>query len=121
MDQGCYTVKVVTKDYGYENTWKLGSCNFETNDYDYYQDHETYELTREECCLTPGQYELVCKCSYGDGWHGGYLEIAGKKYCEQFNDGTEKKETVTLAGGNYTFCIRHSHFNYTKLRSGFHD
>ena len=58
----------------------------------------------ENCCQPRGDYELVCKCAYGDGWHGGYLEIGGNKYCEQFSSGTEKKETATHSnGGNIHF------------------
>ena len=52
--------------------------------------------TRERCCQPEGDYELVCKCSYGDGWHGGYLEISGQKYCTQFMDGNETTETATM-------------------------
>ena len=56
-----------------------------TNYYDYV----------EECCLQPGTYTLDCKCTYGDGWHGGYVEIAGVRYCDDF-----------LFGSNQTVAVR---------------
>ena len=41
----------------------------------------------QECCL-PNHvqyYAITCLDAYGDGWHGGYLEINGEKYCENFD------------------------------------
>ena len=76
----CTTIKVVTKKYGYENTWTLGAC----------ESKETYKNDKEttqECCQAPGKYELECKDSFGDGWNGGYLEIQGKIYCADFLGG----------------------------------
>merc|ERR1712226_506090 len=49
----------------------------------------------EQCCQPAGSYDLVCKDSYGDGWHGGYLLIEGKKYCKRFKNGHEKTEEGT--------------------------
>ena len=31
--------------------------------------------------MADGDYELICKDSYGDGWNGGYITINGKRYC----------------------------------------
>ena len=52
----------------------------------------------EECCLAKGTYSLECKCSFGDGWHGGYLEIDEKKYCgkDDFKEGHSKTVQVTF-------------------------
>ena len=41
---------------------------------------------------------MDCKCSYGDGWHGGYLEINGVRYCDDFSSG--HKQTVTVEWGS---------------------
>ena len=60
----------------------------------------SFETTTDECCQNPGTYELTCNCSYGDGWHGGYVEIQGKKYCEGFSGGYVKKEQVTITGSS---------------------
>ena len=45
----------------------------------------------QECCLPNQRNDYVIKCSdfHNDGWHGGYLEINGKKYCENFDQGFE--------------------------------
>ena len=29
-------------------------------------------------------YELKCEDDWGDGWNGGYIEIAGKRWCDDF-------------------------------------
>ena len=51
----------------------------------------------EQCCLTGGDYQIICKDSYGDGWHGGYLEINGQRYCEDFTIGKEQKVTISIS------------------------
>ena len=58
----------------------MGSCSNGQE----YGNRNTYT---EECCQLAGDYQLVCKDSYGDGWHGGYIEILGVKYCQGFLDG----------------------------------
>ena len=90
----CTNVKVVTKKYGYENSWALGTCESKER-------YQSNKETTQECCQAPGTYELECKDSYGDGWHGGYLEIQGKKYCDDFQGGRGnhlKTVQVTIAG-----------------------
>ena len=109
----CTDIKTVTKKYGFENSWRLGSCisfnrglKFSSNK----------EYTRE-CCQAPGSYELKCKCSFGDGWHGGYVEIQGKKYCKSFSGGKVKKEQVTITGTSlrfYSSAIYHKWLNKAK-------
>ena len=42
-------------------------------------------LITKECVLQVGKlYKLHCKDSYGDGWHGGYVDIQGNRYCNNF-------------------------------------
>ena len=39
----------------------------------------------ERCCLAHGNYTLACKNKEKpDGWYGGYLEIQGRVYCDDF-------------------------------------
>ena len=82
----------MTKDFGEANSWTFGSCT----------SNGTYEGNQEytqECCLSGGKndnltmsgLELICKTSKGDGWHGGYIEIQGNRYCEDFRTGSEQK------------------------------
>ena len=45
---------------------------------------------------------MQCIDSYGDGWHGGYIEVLGNKYCAGFTSGKSKTNgviTVTYATG----------------------
>jgi len=86
----CKSVKVRTERYGNENSYQMSTCASTRT----YGNEETYE--EENCCLSPGTYTLICKCSYGDGWHGGYVEIDGTKYCQDFTDGSSKSVTVNF-------------------------
>ena len=92
---------MTTKRYGYENSWTLGTC---TKGIDY-ENHQTYT---ESCCLNPGSYQLTCDDSYGDGWHEGFIEIDGKRYCESFNTGHQQVHTIhiSLSAGNSFSQIR---------------
>jgi hypothetical protein len=85
----CTNIKIVTKNWGYENSYSLGTCTSK-------QVYGTRKEYTEECCLPFGEYALDCKCSYGDGWHGGYLEIDGTKYCKDFKSGHKKTVTVNF-------------------------
>jgi len=84
-DDVCTEIKIVTAAWGIENSWTFGSCS---SSQDYGDDGE-YTV---ECCQPAGIYDLTCMCSYGDGWHGGYIQIGGERYCEDFleEDGSEK-------------------------------
>ena len=98
----CLNVKTVTKKWGHENSWSLGSCSSPTGTSKF----GSNQASTHECCQAPGSYELTCNCSYGDGWHGGYLEIQGKKYCEGFVNGHVNKEQVTITGTNSISYIK---------------
>ena len=78
----CGEIKIRTGSWGVDNSYSFGSCASNT-----LSTYSSYTEFVEECCLEPGTYTLECKCSHGDGWHGGYVEIAGVRYCENFVDG----------------------------------
>ena len=82
----CVDVILTTKEYGNENSWSLGPCKGHGG----YTDYTTY---RQECCLVPSNYSLECIDRYGDGWHGGYVEVQGTRYCENFGN-TGKHEII---------------------------
>merc|ERR1712038_1506753 len=82
------TIKIRTEAWGYENSYAIGTC-VSTKEYG---TRKTYE---ESCSLAPGAYNLDCKCTYGDGWHGGYVEIDGVQYCKDFASGHKKTVRVT--------------------------
>ena len=85
-------ISLSTMEYGDEVSWSLGSCD--SLDVDY-ADYTTYDPT---CCLTPGTYTLHCIDDYDDGWHGGYIQINGTRYCDDFNHGAEKTVQVSVIG-----------------------
>ena len=80
---------MVTKRYGKENSWTFGECSSS-------QVYGNNQIYTEECCQKPGSYSISCKDSAKDGWHGGYLEIEGTKYCTDFMDGLVKTEEATM-------------------------
>ena len=91
---GCQqlTIKTTPKGLGNENSWTIGSCSNE-------EEFENYWTVSQTCCIQPsptGSYNLECKDTYGDGWHGGYLEINGETFCEDFTSGHSKTEVVTI-------------------------
>ena len=51
----------------------------------------------EECCLDAGMYTLTCDDTYKDGWHGGFITIQGKQYCEDFTDGHQQAQDIDIA------------------------
>ena len=77
----CRTIRITTKDFGDRNSWTFGSCISN-------RAYESYQTYTQDCCLSEGRHELTCKTSKGDGWHGGYVEIQGIKYCEDFRTGS---------------------------------
>jgi len=84
-------MKLTTKKDAHEISWDFGSCS---SNGEKYMNYNKYELPT--CDLPAGNHVLNCKDSYGNGWHGGFLEIAGIKYCEDFLKGGEKTQTVTI-------------------------
>ena len=94
----CFEVKLTTANYGDEISWTLGSCE---SDGSYGNDGEY----TQQCCLMPGRYNLACKDSYGDGWHSGYIEVDGIKYCESFTSGSEETNEVIVQDGGKYFSI----------------
>jgi hypothetical protein len=50
----------------------------------------------EDCPLKQGEYELECRDDASDGWHGGWIVIDGKRYCDDFLTGHSKKYTFSI-------------------------
>ena len=50
----------------------------------------------QKCCLAVGNYNITCTDDFGDGWHDGYLEINGIKYCEDFSNGKKQQENLSV-------------------------
>ena len=77
-------MKTITQTWGVEITWTIGgTCDSKDG-------YENYKEDMQQCCVKDNdKIVITCKDSLGDGWHGGYLEINGKKYCEHFSFGKE--------------------------------
>ena len=75
---------------GEEVSWKLGSKMFGP-----YNDIEEGTIN-EEVCIQQGAHKLVCNDTAGDGWHGGYIEIEKKRYCDNFTSGNNMTIEVTI-------------------------
>ena len=78
-------VKVTTMNYGYEISWRLIDVNHPTSSVCGGSHYASHSVKNETCYVETGNYELRCEDSWGDGWNGGYLEIGGTKYCEDFD------------------------------------
>ena len=85
----CFEVSHTSKKWGSENSWTLDTCSNTSP-------HVSHATADAECCLPPGEYTLTCKDSYGDGWHGGYVTIEGKNYCEKFSQGSSETHQVLV-------------------------
>ena len=63
-----------------------------------YEDHQVYT---EICCLDAGPHTLKCDDSGGDGWQGGFIEIQGTRYCEDFTGHRQENNVVVFYKGKY--------------------
>ena len=92
-----FQVTTVTKEWGTEIRWQIGANAGNCENERTYGDDNSYS---QSCQLPAGTHTIKCKDTYGDGWHGGYLEINGAEYCKTFTNprpnGYEKSESVTL-------------------------
>ena len=62
--------------------WEIGSCNNAVK-----SSRGAYDTIIQRCCLAPGRYTLHCINHYleiGGGWKGGFVEIFGHTYCDDF-------------------------------------
>ena len=91
LDDICVEIRLTTKSFANEISWKLGSCS---NKYAYGNNL----VFVQQCCLPPGTYNLECKDTYSDGWHGGYIEVDGTRYCESFSSGGIMTAEITIQG-----------------------
>ena len=80
-------IEVTTVHYGIEITWKLveeGKTTI-TCSGGHYASYTT--TTVNGCKLKTGtNYVLFCEDEWGDGWNGGYIKIAGAKFCNEFTN-----------------------------------
>ena len=78
-------MKLTTKAWGNEIKWKLGECKSNRK-------YKRDKIYTKQCCLPSGIHKLTCKDDWGDGWNGGYIEILGQRYCDNFNSLLHEEE-----------------------------
>jgi hypothetical protein len=76
---------MVTKSFGSEVSWVIWSEDFYV-DGSVICEGSGYEsnsnTTAPDCDLVEGErYYINCTDSYGDGWHGGYLQVGADQVC----------------------------------------
>ena len=91
-------MKLTTRSFGEEISWTLDSCESNGG----YGDNGEY---MQQCCLIPGSYNLECKDSNADGWHGGHIEVNGIKYCESFASGSEETSEIIVQNDSNYFSL----------------
>ena len=97
----------MTQSWGVEVTWSIDckdeSCATCTNKQDY-GDNSEYS---QQCCMPEDKEEFTIYCvdAYGDGWHGGYLEIDGTKYCVDFLQGYGASDTMPNPTSGFAFIF----------------
>ena len=79
----CFAVFTITSGWGHEEQWKITGTETLTtckSSRDYDNEHTYNNL----CCLPTRDpdFQLTCIDKWGDGWNGAYLEINGKRYCQ---------------------------------------
>ena len=75
--------------------WQIGSCNYAVR-----ARRGPYETISQRCCLAPGRYILFClnkDLDLGGGWKGGFVEIFGHRYCDDFV-GNVAMRTIEISG-----------------------
>ena len=129
----------MTKRWGNENRWTFGTCSGPPSTVKNQVNpcpttspqttcpaagtvlnaYSSYQATEVECCQDAGTHALTCIDSYGDGWHGGYIEISNtatgsstgfvpiettisgsgtKQYCKDFTSGTQHSPILIGSG-----------------------
>ena len=96
----CFDVTTKTEQWGHENSWTIGchdgSCRECVSIPEKTGGYENHAEYTQECCLPEDQesFLITCTDAFGDGWHGGYLEIDEEKYCDSFSKGNEWEESM---------------------------
>ena len=85
-------MKLTITTQGPQVSWNFGTCSSIWAYDDVAQTHT------EICCLDPGEHTLVCKAYNGGGWDGGFIEINGKRYCDDFRAGYNVTKKITFGG-----------------------
>ena len=77
--------------------WKIGSCYSGSFDTNYYGE----KSNTKRCCLSPGEYTLICNSETPYNWRQNSLEIQGRRYCNDFK-GLRALRRINIFGKNRT-------------------
>ena len=75
----CLKIMLSTKSYADDISWKYGSCKSN-------QIYKSNSIYHHECCQPEGYHTLECIDKAGDGWKGSYINIGGKKFCNNWSN-----------------------------------
>ena len=74
----CVDINVTTMYDGGLVKWEFGPCSSA-------QKYANYMKYTERCCVLEGYQTLTCyNTEKPQGWKNGYLEIQGRRYCDDF-------------------------------------
>jgi hypothetical protein len=86
------SIKVTSTTYGAENSLKVdGTELIATGSMG---NSETKTVT---ACLAAGSHTIELVDSYGDGWHGGTVEIGSQTFGSDFTSGYSKSYTFSMS------------------------
>jgi len=101
-DPICFNITLTSGTFVSEINWSIATCKSS-------QTYSSNNKISEQCCLAPGEYNLTCKDTWGDGWQEEFLEIQGKRYCDNFKTGSAVSEKVkfsTLMKGTIKMTVK---------------
>ena len=94
-DSVCVNLKLTTKRYAKEISWEFGKCsgpgNWESGPG---KNYPTFKTITIECCQPPGDYEMKCMDSHGDGWNGGFIQVGSSP--DKLCTGKFKEKSTTV-------------------------
>jgi hypothetical protein len=94
QDCALSSVTMNTATWGNEVTWTITQDGTTVCSGGPYSNNQA---NLAECCLFEGvAYTLNCLDSWGDGWHGGNMQIGTENYCSGFTTGTSETHDFTL-------------------------
>jgi len=100
--KGCLPIEVNSKSWGSEIRWKITTHQNKATNCVGKSGYPNHSKTKHTCCLPDDKYWLHCEDTYGDGWHGGSISIAGVNYCSNFKRGKFHKPIFWIKNARVT-------------------
>ena len=93
----CFEVKVVSVNM--TDRWSIGLCSSDSFHAKLTKLNHDVNTNIVRCCLLPGKYVLICESENPYSWRQGFVEIQGRKYCNDFM-GFKAHRLVDITGKN---------------------